>query len=292
MLMGEAGQGQRDQLRIVLLPPLLIGLAIGLGQFGSVRFENRFVHVAFGIVSLLFSWLVMEGFSALGARLLRPWRLPLWVPLMGGVVMAGLLHAPFTVFRDAWFSPYLREGSHFFQSWPWAFGDATYRTESLIALANRAVVWIAFNSILVRGLGMTRFGYDDIFRRPANARWDAPMPQTPQAMSAAATGIDLLFQKLPAQIGRDIICLKAQEHYTEVVTRLGSATIYMRFSDAVALASAAIEGAQIHRSYWVAQAAVCGLERADGKTMLRLDGGQLLPVSRTYQHQLPTLSPA
>lgn len=290
--MGEAGNSPRGQWRLVLLPPLLIGLAIGLGQFGSVRFENRIVHVVFGMVTLLFSWLVMESFSALGARLARPWRLPLLVPLMGGVVMAALLHAPFTVFRDAVFSPFLREGSHFFQSWPWAFGNPTYRTESLFAFANRSVVWIAFNYVLVRGLGMTRFGYDDLFRRPARARWEAPSAQTPQAMSAAATGIELLFQKLPAQIGRDIICLKAQEHYTEVVTRLGRATIYMRFSDAVALASGAIEGARIHRSYWVAQAAVCGLERADGKTMLRLDGGELLPVSRTYQHQLPALSPA
>jgi hypothetical protein len=289
VLMAEAAQSRGSQLRIILLPPLLIGVAIGLGQFSSVRFENRLVHVVYGVVSTLFSWLMMEGFSALGARLARPWRLPLWLPLMGGVVMAALLHAPFTVFRDALFTPYLREGFQFFQTWPWAFGDAMYRTESLLAMTNRAVVWLTFNALLVHAVGLTRFGYRDVFRRP-----DAAAGHTRAAAPAAAaeSGIELLFQKLPAQIGRDIICLKAQEHYTEVVTRLGSTTIYMRFSDAVALASAAIEGARIHRSYWVAQAAVCGLERADGKTMLRLVGGDLLPVSRTYQHQLPTLSPA
>ncbi|WP_416906999.1 MAG: LytTR family DNA-binding domain-containing protein [Polymorphobacter sp.] len=291
--MGGTGHDQRDWLRVVLLPPLVIGLAIGLGQFGNVRFENRLVHVLYGMVSLMFSWLVMEAGSALSARAVRPLRLPLWVPLLGGVVLAGLLHAPFTVLRDGWFTPYLRDGSAFFRSWPWAFDDPTYRTESLLALANRAVVWLTFNYVLVRWLGMARFGYQDFFRVPGLA---APVAAREPAEAGddapVASGIALLLQKLPPQIGRDIICLKAQEHYTEVVTRLGRATIYMRFSDAVALASGAIEGARIHRSYWVAQAAVDGLERDGGKTMLRLAGGELLPVSRTYLHQLSVLSPA
>lgn len=295
LTMASPGVFSRIDVRLVLLPPVVIGLIIGIGQFGSVRFESRLIHAGFGVVSLLLSWLAMEGFSALGARLLRPLRVPLWVPLLGGVFMAGLLHAPFTLVRDAAFSPFLRDGSHFFQAWPWAFDNPVYLKESAIAFANRSLVWLPFNYLLIHGLGLTRFGHDVFLGRPGAAGGVAALPEVREiaaASEAAGSGIDLLFQKLPAQIGREIICLKAQEHYTEVVTRLGSAMIYMRFSDAMALASSVIEGAQIHRSYWVAQDAVLGLERADGKLMLQLAGGDALPVSRTYQHHMPGLTAA
>ena len=282
--------------RLILLPPIIIGLTIGLGQFGSVRFESRLVHAGFGVVSLLFNWLAMEAFSALAAKAARPFRLPLWVPLLAGVLMACLLHAPFTILRDSFFTPFLRDGSAFFQTWPWAFNDPKYLTEAAISFFNRALIWLTFNYFAIHALGVPRFGYSHFFYQPSQvaARSAEPVSSSPvvEPGPSAKTGLDLLMQKLPPHVGKAIISLKAQEHYTEVTTRQGSALVYMRFSDAVALLGTAVAGAQIHRSHWVARDAVERVEREDGKLVIHLANGETLPVGRTYQHQARSLASA
>ena len=55
---------------------------------------------------------------------------------------------------------------------------------------------------------------------------------------------------LPDGVGRDIISLKAAEHYVEVTTTSGTALILMRFRDAVA--ELGNLGIRVHRSHWVA----------------------------------------
>jgi DNA-binding LytR/AlgR family response regulator len=47
-----------------------------------------------------------------------------------------------------------------------------------------------------------------------------------------------------------------------------------------------LEGAQTHRSWWVAKAAVRAVERGDGRASLTLDGGITAPVSRRYARAL------
>ena len=47
-----------------------------------------------------------------------------------------------------------------------------------------------------------------------------------------------------------------------------------------------LEGAQTHRSWWVAQAAVAEARRADGRAVLVLKSGVEAPVSRTYVRAL------
>ena len=59
----------------------------------------------------------------------------------------------------------------------------------------------------------------------------------------------------------------------------------MRLSDAVAELEG-IEGAQTHRSWWVARTAVEGAQRGDGRATLSLKGGVEAPVSRAYAKAL------
>jgi DNA-binding LytR/AlgR family response regulator len=55
----------------------------------------------------------------------------------------------------------------------------------------------------------------------------------------------------------------------------------MRLSDAVAELDG-IEGAQVHRSWWVARDAIADAKRGDGRATLTLKDGSEVPVSRTY----------
>ena len=86
--------------------------------------------------------------------------------------------------------------------------------------------------------------------------------------------------RLPDDVSRDVVYLKVDDHYVEVHTTGGSCLLLMSFGSAVAELGGL--GMQVHRSYWIARSHVTATVRRDGRTMLRVTGGDLVPVSRTY----------
>jgi len=88
------------------------------------------------------------------------------------------------------------------------------------------------------------------------------------------------FDRLPDELGRDIIYLSAAAHYVDVVTTTGSASILLRFSDAVA--ELGDLGMRVHRSYWAAYGHVKRAVRRDGRTLLLLTGDHEVRVGRNY----------
>lgn len=108
------------------------------------------------------------------------------------------------------------------------------------------------------------------------------------AASPALPGLPaLLAEKLPHRLraGR-LLGIEAEDHYLRVHTDLGSDLILMRMTDACALLGDAADGARVHRSWWVARAAVAAASAQSGRMELTLSGGQTAPVSRAMQ---PTL---
>jgi len=95
-------------------------------------------------------------------------------------------------------------------------------------------------------------------------------------------------RRIPARLGTELLYIKVEDHYLRVQTRLGSDLLLLRLSDAVAELDPEF-GRQVHRSYWVAQDAVAGVERDGHRTRLVLNDGARIPVSRTY---LPALRKA
>ncbi len=92
--------------------------------------------------------------------------------------------------------------------------------------------------------------------------------------------------RLPAKLkGAEVWAVEAQDHYLRLHTSLGQDLILMRLSDAIAELEG-IEGAQTHRSWWVARAAVVDAERADGRATLTLKDGAKVPVSRGFARGL------
>ncbi|WP_428060839.1 LytTR family DNA-binding domain-containing protein [Brevundimonas sp.] len=92
--------------------------------------------------------------------------------------------------------------------------------------------------------------------------------------------------RLPLRLkGATIRAVQAEDHYLRIHTDRGSDLILMRLSDAVEELEG-LEGAQTHRSWWVARDAVRGVERGDGRATLTLDGGLSAPVSRRYARML------
>lgn len=92
--------------------------------------------------------------------------------------------------------------------------------------------------------------------------------------------------RLPMKLkGATIRAVQAEDHYLRIHTDRGSDLILMRMSDAVEELEG-LEGAQTHRSWWVAREAVRAVERGDGRATLTLDGGLSAPVSRRYARML------
>lgn len=91
--------------------------------------------------------------------------------------------------------------------------------------------------------------------------------------------------RLLARLGPDhpgpILALSVRDHYVVVTTAEGQISLLMRFADAIAELDG-VPGMQVHRSHWVAFAAVLSVMRTGGKTFLQLVDGRLVPVSRSY----------
>ncbi|USQ95586.1 LytTR family DNA-binding domain-containing protein [Caulobacter sp. RL271] len=125
-------------------------------------------------------------------------------------------------------------------------------------------------------------------------------------VSAAMTGLNFLVQRRPPEThaapagapaprfldrlppklrGAELYAVEAEDHYLRLHTSRGQDLILMRLSDAVAELEG-IEGAQTHRSWWVAKDAVEVARRGDGRATLTLKGGVEAPVSRAYAKAL------
>ena len=89
----------------------------------------------------------------------------------------------------------------------------------------------------------------------------------------------------PRLRGATLHAVQAEDHYLRLHTDRGSDLILMRLSDAVAELEG-LEGAQTHRSWWVARDAVRGIKRGDGRATLTLEGGLAVPVSRRHARAL------
>lgn len=107
-----------------------------------------------------------------------------------------------------------------------------------------------------------------------------------KAPPAAEAPPPKFLERLPLKLrGAEVWAVSAEDHYLRLHTSKGQDLILMRLADAVAELEG-IDGAQVHRSWWVARAAVVDAERGDGRAILTLKDGCKVPVSRTYAKAL------
>lgn len=107
----------------------------------------------------------------------------------------------------------------------------------------------------------------------------------PGAVTHAPTGgaqtpTAKFLDRLPPKLkGGVLYAVESQDHYLRLHTSKGADLILMRLTDAIAELEG-LEGAQTHRSWWVARDAVTGSRRDGDRIVLQLKGGGEAPVSR------------
>ena len=127
------------------------------------------------------------------------------------------------------------------------------------------IFWLVF--LVVRWLGQIR-------------QSSAPAP-TPSVANP-------FLKRIPPRIAGELLCLATEDHYLRVHTSAGEDLILMRLRDAVE-ELAGSDGLQVHRSYWVARAAVERSERRGRRWVLILGNGLEVPVAES---RLPALREA
>jgi hypothetical protein len=197
-------------------------------------------------------------------------RLAYWVPLMiGGAAIAGVI----AVLIDR--SPWRRLNV-------WVFGAVLALVVSFpITLG----VWGYTHLLFGRGTDSPLAQFPAVVVISAAMTAIMLLVNQPGAVThapaagAAATPVRFL-ERLPAKLkGAAIYAVSAEDHYLRLHTSKGGDLILMRLSDAIAELEG-LEGAQTHRSWWVARDAVEEARRDGERVTLVLKGGAEAPVSR------------
>jgi hypothetical protein len=199
-------------------------------------------------------------------------RLVYWIGLMlAGSLVGTLIARP--VF-----------GSPRFADQPWL---ACLIVTGLITPPLTLIVWIASNA-LFRGtwnpasiLGAVGpVALISVVMTAINYMADRRPRETHAAPAGSAP--PRFLERIPVKLrGARLYAVEAEDHYLRIHTERGSDLILMRLSDAVGELEG-IEGAQTHRSWWVAKDAVSEVERGDGRATFILPDGARAPVSRTF----------
>ncbi|MBC7770066.1 MAG: LytTR family transcriptional regulator DNA-binding domain-containing protein [Phycisphaerales bacterium] len=96
---------------------------------------------------------------------------------------------------------------------------------------------------------------------------------------ATASPVRFLERLPPKLMGAAIYAVSSEDHFLRLHTSKGSDLILMRLADAIGELEG-LEGAQTHRSWWVAREAVESARREGDRLVLALKGGAEAPVSR------------
>ncbi len=205
-----------------------------------------------------------------------PVRLGYWVGVMTLGTLVGLSTRP-VLHRVGWFesSVWLEAGAH----------------AAIITAIGSVIVWLTTVLVFQVSVGGAQFTYilaPVAVLTIAMTALNYALNQQPRETHAHPdlTAPPRFIDRLPAHLrDANIRAVEAQDHYLRVHTDRGDTLILLRLADAVAELEG-IEGAQTHRSWWVARGAVQSATRGDGRAELTLTGGLNVPVSRTYARSL------
>lgn len=140
---------------------------------------------------------------------------------------------------------------------------------------------MVFASFLLRRIALeTGMGMHPVIAQAPGFQTVVKAAEPTPAPAPLPTGIEILGQWVLLDA---LWHLKAEEHYVRLCLRDGTAHLQRgRLADAIAQVSDAA-GLQVHRSHWIATAAVQTLERRRDGWRLTLRNGTVVPVARNRQ---------
>ena len=239
----------------------LVTLFAFIGPFGTYDSMGPLERLGYWTVAMGANWLVCGGVMTTALRLVRDRPPRTRMLMVAGTALVAAFPGTGVVFTaEALFRP-------------------GYSDESSLPIiyVSVAVLMLAIGSTVVAVLAWRR---RDSERTEAAANGDGDGDGEAGGKAADRPSSRFL-DRLPPELGRDLVHLRMADHYVEAFTTAGSTLVLMRFADAIAELDGA-DGLRVHRSHWVARGHVVGTARRNGRQVLRLTGGREVPVSRGY----------
>ena len=228
-----------------------------LGPFGTYLGMPLGERMAYWVIAVTGNWLIAL-ICILPAVALFAHRIPAVACVLSGSLAASI---PGTLLISAL-------GYLFFGTAPETLGSGElFLAVALIHLVIGLVVW-GMIELPLRHADGTPFT-----EAPAVAASDRPTPDADDTVP--------LLDRLPTGRRGQLRHLQMRDHYVEIHTDRGTDLVLMRFGDALRELGT-VEGMQVHRSHWIARAAVKRIVRRAGRTVIFLDNGAEVPVSRRY----------
>ena len=239
-----------------------VALLVYLGPFGTWASLTVSDRLVFWTATVGANWLVAQVVFNITIRAFRARGWPSWA----GLVLAGLIAAlPGTGMVWLVVAAYL--------------DYRPYDVSGFIGLyAQVTVLHLIIGSLVFHFIERSLRQRDtEVESSPPDGRVDAASHAESEAP---------LLTRLPAHTRDTLLHLRMQDHYVEVHTAAGTEMLLLRFRDALSEVEG-VNGLQVHRSHWVARAAVVGVERRrGGRFALRLVNGSKVPVSRSFAPDL------
>jgi hypothetical protein len=224
---------------------LAVGLLLGrLGPFGTFGDLPPTERYGYWIGLTLLVWLQAEAALHLLRGLPRATRLP-WT---ARAVLAGAIGAVPGAFEVAW-------------------AESLLRVRRDLGLVDLLAI---YGDVALIGAGLALL-----------VDWPRYRPAGAAPPAATAEPLPPLLDLVPPERRGELLALEAEDHYLRIYTSRGDTLVHRRLGEAVAEV-AGIEGARVHRSWWVARAAVAASERDGDRLVLVLTNGLRVPISRTF----------
>ncbi len=257
-------------LALLFLPPLFVGIILGANQTRAGAYLPWLLSIGYWVTLSLVTWWLL-ALGTMAARLmLRPWSPPAWFCWLTGAVLGSLAARPLiyaiaSALRPFMEAPMLRE-----------MPPTTLTLEFLwYYLTNWSVIIFMWLSAC----------WLEAKWRSDEALHTAPTPEAGLSNQAVTIWETQSFlSRIPPNLGREILALHSEDHYVRVYTQEGDTLLLAAISDAVqAVESSGQLGQRVHRSWWIANAAVSGSKIRDRRTIIFLKNGIEVPVSQTYR---------
>lgn len=255
--------------KLLVFAGLVIGFSI-LGPFGTYELLDFWPRLSFWSVAIFGIGICMHFCIVLALTGETFAILPRWARIAVGAMVAAIPSAGIVLFLSGYFYEQMISTRYYPLIW--------FQVASVGTLASL---------LEFRPRRDARPGVPAQESEPAPAREPDPVPdpapavEPPPVPAPSVPARTQLHDRLSGGAAADIISLSMRDHYVEITSDRGSELVLMRLADAMKELSG-LPGQRIHRSHWVAEAHMRGLEKRGKKHVLRLSNGTELPVSASY----------
>jgi len=252
--------------------PVVVALYGGINNWQLLKQAGLLPGLLFYIAHALPPWMITCG-STFGVMwALQRWKPNPWIIMALGTTLGAFIAQPFAAWLTGYYEVQLGIADLHDQVAP------MFSAEFWRYFFSAAVMWFLVNYVFDRFLGLPRYRYTI----PRGYDFKDVSPYKAGASSDSSEPLPGFLERMPVRMdAKDVLAIKAEQHYIRVYAAEREYMVLYRFSDAVRELPESL-GQQVHRSYWLGYSGVDTVRPRVKKFSVKLTNGADIPVSTPY----------